>query len=137
MKILEGEVVKKQDGSEWTYNMPVPESLDEMIEVYSEAEVYAFCLSTIRVRLQSLARSKFDSGQTREEVEQALAEYRPGTSVRKSLKGRASELVFAKAAEISNDDELRPKVQQAFFKGDWKEVIRLLAPDELPEEEEE
>ena len=134
MKILEGESVKKADGSEWTFNMPVPESLEEAIDLYSADKVFELMTAALKVRLQAVARNGFAGGDDVAKVEQALSDWRPGATSRTSYKSRAVELIMSMSDEINNDAELKGKVLEAFTKSQFKEVVRILAPNEVTDE---
>lgn len=129
MRINE-ETVRTQDGGEFTFDMPLPESLDEANEIYGEESALWLLNSGLKVRLQSIAREYFRQDKSREEAEEAIKAYRPGASTRKGVRQQAMELLTDKAFDIQNDADLKEKVREAFVNSDYKEVIALLGSAE-------
>lgn len=120
------ETVKKQDGNEWQFNMPLTESLDEMREVYGEDGAFKIASSQEKISKQNLAREKFHGGATREEVEEAVEKWKPGGGSKKSLRAQATDLVMSKSYLLQNEPELYAKVQEDFVAGKFKAVIEAL-----------
>lgn len=121
------EKVKTQDGQEWEFSMPMPESLDEAIETDGKEGVFNTYLAQRKIFLQNIAREKFKKEATRSEVEEAVAQAKPGSGGQKqSLRSRAVNLVMEKSYLMQNDPELKDKVQQDFVAGKFRDVVEAL-----------
>lgn len=121
------EKVKTQDGQEWEFSMPMPESLDEAIETDGKEGVFNTYLAQRKIFLQNIAREKFKKEATRSEVEEAVAQAKPGSGGQKqSLRSRAVNLVMEKSYLMQNDPELKDKVQQDFVAGKFRDVVDAL-----------
>lgn len=123
------ETVRTQDGGEFTFEMPLPETLDEAVQTYGEENSLWLLNSGLKVRLQSIAREKFRQEKSKEEVEEAIRDYKPGTVSKKGVRQRAMELLTEKAFDIQNDADLKEKVREAFVSSNYKEVIALLSDE--------
>jgi hypothetical protein len=124
------ETVKTQDGGEFTFEMPLPETIEEAVENFGNDNAIWLLNSGLKVRLQSIAREKFRQGLSREEAEEAIKNYQPGASSKKGVRQRAMELITDKAFDIQNDPDLKEKVREAFVASDYKEVISLLSAED-------
>lgn len=125
MKTL-NETVRTQDGNAWNFDMPLPESLDEAVEVYGEENALALLNSGLKTKLQHTAREGFRQGRDTAEVEEAVKNYRPGSSSRKNTRQRALDLITDKAVDIQADPELKSQVKEAFKAGMYKDIISML-----------
>lgn len=118
----------KFEGAEdkYEFEMPLPETLDEANEIYGEDNALWLLNSGLKVKLQNVAREAFRQGKSKEEAEELVRAYRPGTTARKGAKSRALELITEKSDEIKADPELMAQVKEAFGSSNFKEVVRLL-----------
>lgn len=120
------ETVKTQDGGEFSFDMPMPESTQEAIEVYGEDSALWLLNSGLKVKLQNIAREHFRQGKSKEEAEEAVRNYRPGASTRKGVRQRALELITEHALTIQNDPDLKKQVGEAFASSNFRDVVDLL-----------
>ena len=120
------EVVKTKDGGKWEVNMNLPETVDEALDIYGQDGVLTLFNAGLKVKLQNVARNAFKAGKDRAEVEQMMAQYRPGQSSRKTKKQLAAELIVEHALRVAEDPALKEQVIKAFQSQDWQTVIDLL-----------
>jgi len=120
-------IVRTADGDEWTFNLSLPESLQEAEEVYGADGALYLLTSGLIVKQQNVAREMFRNGKTREEVDQAVASYRPGGGARVSAKAQALKLITDKADMLKENPDLMAQVQDAFVAGKFKDVVELLS----------
>jgi len=121
------EVVKSADGGEWQVTFNLPETVDEALDVYGQDGVLTLFNAGLKVKLQNIARNAFKQGKDRDEVENLMANYRPGQSSRKSKKSIAMELVVDQASRIASDPSIKEEITKAFVSQDWQTVIELLS----------
>ena len=119
-------VVRTADGGEWGYTSVLPESIDEAREVYDDNGAYNLLISGLTVKQQNVAREMFRKGKTREEVDAAVAAYRPGIGGRTSVKAQALKLIMDKNNVLQENPDLLTRVQEAFVSGNFKEVVEIL-----------
>ena len=124
------ETVRTQEGGEYTFEMPLPESLDEASEVYGEENAVWLLNSGLKVKLQNIAREAFRQGKTTEEAEEAVRNYKPGSTSRKGVRQRALDLITDRAGDIQADPDLKDQVKEAFAASKYKEIISLLEGEE-------
>ena len=121
------EVVKDKEGGNWEVTISLPESLEEAKELYGDDGVLSLFNAGLKVKLQAIARTNFKQGKDRAEIEQMMAEYRPGRTTRKGNKQRAMELIVENAARFMDDPDLKEAVEQAMYSNKWGDVISLLS----------
>ncbi len=127
MRVTNEIVRMKASDEEFGFEMPLPESLTEAVEVFDEENVFAIFNAGLKVKLQNIAREGFREGKkTVDEINEAVASYRPGVVARRGLKSQAFDLVMDKNAIIKEDPDLHKTVREAYGKGDFKAVIELL-----------
>lgn len=124
------EVVKDQEGTAWEVMMILMETLDEAVEVYGPEGALSLLNSGLKIRKQAIARASFKAGKLRDEVEQLMAEYRPGQSAKKSKKTLACVAIMDNATRLEDDSELKSAVTEAFTSNKWGDVLNLLGPSE-------
>ncbi|RLG67620.1 hypothetical protein DRN93_04210 [archaeon] len=122
---LREEIVRTQDGQEWSFSMPLPETLEEAQDVYGADGALYLLVSGLKVKLQAIAREAFKRGASREDVERLVKDYRPGGQ-KKSMKERAMELITEKADLIKNDPEMKEELQALFVRGRWGQIVEKL-----------
>ena len=120
------EKVKTEDGQEWSFEMPMPESTEEAAEIFGEENALFILNSGLKVKLQAIARENFKAGKDKAEIEELIRKYRPGTSARASKRSQATQLLIDKGPEIRSDPELRAKIEDTFTRSKWQEVIELI-----------
>jgi len=125
--ITKESIVRTADGDEWTFNLSLPESLQEAEEVYGSEGALYLLTSGLIVKEQNVAREMFRNGKSREEVDQAVASYRPGGGARTSAKATALKLITDKADILKENPDLMAQVQDAFVAGKFKDVVELLS----------
>ena len=111
------------DPVEFTANLV--ENLDEAKKLYGENGVFEVFMSGLRVKIMNLARSAFRDGKNREEVEKAIANFKP-IKARISNKALAAQLLIEHSETIKNDSSLQESVMKAFMANDYKTVVALL-----------
>ncbi len=124
MRITE-DVVKTAAGTEWTYSLDLPESIEEAVELFGKDNTLALLNAGLKVKKQAIAREMFKAEKTREEVEEAVRGYRPGSS-KKSMTEYALELITAKADYLNINPQVKSQVIKAATKKDYKSVIEIL-----------
>lgn len=88
------------EGAEIEFPYDFGDNLQEAIELFGEAVVWAYCLKGLTVAVQGHARGMIKSGKSPEEIQAAMAAYKPGTPrVTKSKEDRARELLASLSAE--------------------------------------
>ena len=120
------EVVKDSHDGEWEVTITLPESIDEAREIYGDDGVLTLFNAGLKVKLQAIARNGFKRGETREAVEAAMAEYKPGRSSRRSKKRMAFELVAQNGAMLLENPDLYQQVNDAIYNNKWDTVIELI-----------
>lgn len=117
--------VRTAEGQEWTYTACLPESIQEAVDIYGEEGALFLLTSGLTVKQQGVARELYKKDKTREEVDQAVAAYRPGQK-KSSLKEEALEAIMLNSGRIQSDPDLAAKVKQAFTSGNFRQVLELL-----------
>ncbi|HQJ89644.1 MAG TPA: hypothetical protein PLB70_03425 [Paludibacteraceae bacterium] len=125
MRITE-DVVKTSAGDVWKYQIDLPDSIEEAIELFGADGSLALLSSGLKVKKQAIARELFKAGKTLEEVNEAVAAYRPGSGSKKSQAEHALELITAKADHLNLNPDIKSKVIKLASKKDFKAVIDLL-----------
>jgi len=120
------EFVKDAEGGQWEITMRLCETMEEAIDIYGESGTLALFNSGLKVKKQNIARTMSKSGKSREEVEIAMDDYRPGRSTRTSKKTIAGDLIKKNADKFLEDAELKAAVVDAFVQQDWSTVITLM-----------
>jgi len=120
------EAVSTADGGKFEFDMAIPESLEEAVEIYGSENAHWLLTSGLKVKLQNIARDHFRQGKDRQDAEAAIRNYRPGATNKKSKKAHAIQLVTDNGTTIQNDAELKDQVTEAFTSSDWDTVISLL-----------
>ncbi len=120
------EMVKDTQGGEWEITISLPESIDEAREIFGDDGVLTLFNAGLKVKLQAIARNGFKRGDSREVVEAAMAEYKPGRSVRQSKKRIAFELIAKNGPMLLENPELYEQVNEAVYNNKWGAVIELL-----------
>ena len=120
-------VVRTATGDEWTFTLSLPETLTEAEEVYGSDGALYLLNSGLTVKEQNVAREMFRNGKTRDEVDQAVASYRPGGGARTSAKATALKLIMSNADMLKENPDLMSEVQDAFVAGRFKDVVELLS----------
>ncbi len=126
MKVTLEKVKFADSDTDYEFEMGLPESLEEAVEVYGEENALWLLNSGLKVKLQNAAREVFRQGKGKDEAEEAARTYRPGNTARKGAKALALELLTEKAVEIREDPDLKEKVFNAFSASKFKEVVELL-----------
>ena len=123
--------VKTKDNQEgWEFTTPLPESIAEAIEVYGDEITYDVFMAGFAVKLQAVARSMFNDKKTREEVETALRDFKPGSGMKKSFKDSAFELMTNPDIQAQMDSEpgLRAEIKELFSKNQFGAIVDKLSP---------
>jgi hypothetical protein len=123
--------VKTKDNQEgWEFTTPLPESIEEAIAVYGVEITYDVFLAGLNVKIQAVARSMFNDGKTREEVEASLRDFKPGSGMKKSFKDSAFELMIDPTIQAQMDAEpaLRAEVKELFSKNQFGAIVDKLSP---------
>ncbi len=121
------ESVKDAAGGNWEVTISLPESLDEARELYGDDGALTLLNSGLKVKLQAIARAGFKAGKSREEIESAMDQYRPGQSTRKGNKSRAMELIVENAGRLMEDPDLKDAVTEALQGNKWADIISALS----------
>lgn len=117
------EVVKKNDGREWSFTCPMPETLEEGVSAFGETGVFELFVAQLKVKYQNIARSMFDAGKTPEEVEEAIRKWKPGEGNKKSKREQALTLIMDKSDLLEEDQDLKTRIRASFMGGKFQEVI--------------
>ena len=120
-------IVKTKDGNEWEFTLVMPKDVEEAIEVYGPQGVLYLINSALRVKQQAIAREAFKQGKDREEVDAAVAAYRPGQGARTSTKAQALQLIMDNRDSLLENPDLMSEVQKAFVAGKFGKVVELLS----------
>lgn len=120
------EVVRTAGGDEWPFNTVLPESIEEAVEVYGEDGAIYLLNSGLKVKEQNVARELFRNGKDTDEVNEAVAAYRPGSGGRTSIKKQALELIVKNTETLRENPDLMTQIQEAFLGSKFKDVIELL-----------
>lgn len=118
--------VKTQDGGNWNFTLILPETLAEAEEIYGSDGTLSVFNAGLTVKQQNLARDMFKNGKSREEVDAAVRDYRPGVGGRSSAKADALRLIMEKADILRENGDLLTQVQEAFVGGKFKDVVEAL-----------
>lgn len=125
MRITE-DVVQTSGGDKWTYQIDLPDSIEEAIELFGADGSLALLNSGLKVKKQAIARELFKQGKSVDEVNTAVAAYRPGSGSKKSQAEHAFELITAKADHLNLNPDVKTKIIKLATKKDFKAVIELL-----------
>lgn len=125
MRITE-DVVKTTAGDVWKYQIDLPETIEEAIELFGADGALVLLNSGLKVKKQAIARDMFKSEKTVDEVNEAVAGYRPGSGSKKSQAENAVELITAKADYLNLNPDVKSNVIKLFAKKNYKEVIEVL-----------
>jgi hypothetical protein len=125
MRITE-DVVKTSAGDNWKYQIDLPDTIEEGIELFGAEGALALLNSGLKVKKQAIARELFKAGKTEEDVNEAVSAYRPGTGSKKSQAEHALELITAKADYLNLNPDAKSKIIKLAAKKDFKTVIELL-----------
>jgi hypothetical protein len=121
------ETVRTKNSEEgFEFECPMPETLEEAAELYGAEHVFAIFSSGLKVKLQNIAREGFKQEKPLDEINAAVAAYRPGNVARRGLKTQAMDLLIEKNDIVKNDPDLHAAAREAFGKGDFKVVVDLL-----------
>ena len=120
-------IVKTKDGREWEFTLVMPKDVEEAIEVYTPQGVLYLINSALRVKQQAIAREAFKQGKDREEVDAAVAAYRPGQGARTSTKAQALQLIMDNRDSLLENPDLMSEVQKAFVASKFGKVVELLS----------
>lgn len=125
MRITE-DVVKTSAGDTWTYQIDLPDSIEEAVELYKSDGALALLNAGLKVKKQAIARELFKQGKSVTEVNDAVAAYRPGSGSKKSQAEHALELITSKADYLSLNPEVKDRIIRHAAKRDFKAVIDML-----------
>ena len=120
-------IVRTKEGNQWEFSMTLPKDLDEAVEVYGPNGVYTLLISALKVKLQNIAREAFRQGKERDEVDAAVASYRPGIGGRQSTKSVALNLILENRDTLNENPDLKAEVEKAFIAGKFGKVVELLS----------
>lgn len=120
------QTVNTKHGDSFDFEMPLPESVEEAVGVYGEENVLWILNSGLKVKLQNTARDKFRAGGSKEQVEESVRNWRPGTSTRKSAKSQVFEIITDYSDVIQNDPDLKVQAKDLVAKGEFTEALSLL-----------
>lgn len=118
--------VRTSEGNEWQYTACLPETIAEAVDVFGEEGALYLLNAGLTVKQQGVARELYKRDKSRQDVDQAVASYRPGHK-KASLKEEALEAIMLNSHRISNDANLAAKVKSAFTSGNFKQVLDLLS----------
>lgn len=118
-------VARTQDGQEWEFTQNLPRDVEEAIEAFGERGTLYLITTTLNSKQQNIAREMFRQGKSRDEVDAAVAAYKPGSG-RRSVKAEALNLVMDKRDMLKTNSELMSEVQKAFVAGQFSKVCDLL-----------
>jgi hypothetical protein len=125
MRITE-DVVKTSTGEQWKYQIDLPDSIEEAIELFGAEGALSLLNSGLKVKKQAIAREGFKAQKTVEEVNDMVAGYRPGSGSKKSQAEHALELITAKADYLNLNPDAKSKIIKMASKKDFKGVIDIL-----------
>jgi len=125
MRITE-DVVKTTAGDVWKYQIDLPDSIEEAIELFGADGALALLNSGLKVKKQAIARELFKQGKSIDDVNEAVAAYKPGSGSKKSQAEYAFELITAKADYLNLNPDAKSKIIKLAAKKDYKAVIEIL-----------
>lgn len=125
MRITE-DVVKTSAGDVWKYQIDLPDSIEEAIELFGAEGSLSLLVAGLKVKKQAIAREAFKAKKTVEEVNEAVSSYRPGTGSKKSQAEYTLELITAKADYLNLNPDAKSKIIKLASKKDYKAAIELL-----------
>ena len=130
MKTENMKVKTKDNQDGWEFTTPLPESIEEAIAVYGAETAYDVFMAGFSVKVQAVARGMFNDGKTREEVEAALRDFKPGSGMKKSFKDSAFELMTDGniQTQLADDPALRQEIKDLFSKNQFGAIVDKLSP---------
>jgi len=126
MRITEDIVKTATDQTGFKYQIDLPESIEEAIELYGANGVLSLLNTALKIKKQAIAREGFKQGKSVEEINEAVAAYRPGKGSKKSQAEYAFELMTLKADHLNLNPELKAEVVRYAVKKEYKEIVKLL-----------
>ena len=73
-----------QPAKSMTVEVPLPETLEECVEVYGDEAVYSNVIASCKITLQAAIRRAITSGKSVEDTTADLAEWKLGVAMRKA-----------------------------------------------------
>ncbi len=130
--------VKTKDAGPWDVELYLPDSIDELVEVYGKDGALYLANAGLKVKQQNIARDILAKDPTQfDEASKAAREYRPGGPGKQSNMQKAFELIQDKAADINGNDELKAKIRNFIKEKNFKGIIEALGEEPAIEGNEE
>lgn len=125
MKTTEMKVKTTDNKEGWAFGAVLPESIEEAIEIYGKELTFEVFSAGLDVKVQGIARNMFKAGKTREDVEAAVRDYKPGSAMRRSSKEEALDILTSpEFIELCNENaEAKTELRALFGQGKLREMI--------------
>lgn len=78
MSLVKITAKRKKTGAEQTVEIEIPDTIQAMVEAWSEETVYSHVKGSIIVAVQGFMRGQLDRGKSPEEVTKSTQEWKPG-----------------------------------------------------------
>lgn len=125
--ITEEKVTKTKGNKEgWPFTGCLPETIDEAIEIYGDEGSLILLCQGLRVSQARVAKDKWQQGATREEVDQAVRDFRPGRKSKASVAKIAASMLVEHGPRIQADPELFETAMELFQKNKHSELVEYL-----------
>lgn len=125
MKSTEMKVKTIENKEGWSFTAILPESIEEAIEVYGKELTFDVFSAGLDVKVQGIARNMFKAEKTKEEVETAIRDYKPGSAMRRSSKEEALDILTSpEFIDLCNENaEAKTELRALFGQNKLREMI--------------